>query len=51
MKYVSIRIQKYGKYMFLIIGILFIAYGVMREEQLLMFEKAIHICFECIGIG
>ena len=30
---------------------LFIVYGVYREEAELVLDKAIHICFECIGLG
>lgn len=35
----------------LCIGITFMAHGLMRGEQPVMFEKAINICLECIGIG
>lgn len=30
---------------------LFIAYGVYREEVDIVLNKAINICFECIGLG
>nr|WP_280634479.1 CD1871A family CXXC motif-containing protein [Clostridium aminobutyricum] len=33
------------------IGICSIIYGVSRGETPVMFEKAINICLECIGIG
>lgn len=35
----------------LILGICFIVAGVMRNEVDTMFEKAINICLECVGIG
>lgn len=34
-----------------IIGITFMTYGILRSEVPVMFEKAINICLECIGIG
>lgn len=34
-----------------LIGILFIFIGVRREEVLTVFNKAVKICMECIGIG
>lgn len=35
----------------LVLGICFIVTGIMRNEVDTMFEKAINICLECIGIG
>ena len=35
----------------LVVGILFIAYGVMRGESDSVLSKAIIICLECVGIG
>ncbi|MGN0778488.1 MAG: CD1871A family CXXC motif-containing protein [Aristaeellaceae bacterium] len=32
-------------------AVLFILYGVYREEVSLVLAKAINICFECIGLG
>lgn len=32
-------------------AILFILYGVFRDELYYVFNKAINICFECIGLG
>ena len=29
----------------------FILYGIHRDEILIVLDKAIHICFECIGLG
>ena len=34
-----------------LLGIGSIIYGVSRGEAPVMFEKAINICLECIGIG
>ena len=28
-----------------------IAYGVARGEDVIILNKAIHICFQCIGLG
>ena len=32
-------------------GICFMAFGIYRGEMTVVFEKAIRICLECIGIG
>lgn len=29
----------------------FILYGTFRGEIFIVLDKAIHICFECIGLG
>lgn len=34
-----------------IAGLLFLALGVWREEVLILYQKAIYICMECIGLG
>lgn len=34
-----------------IIGLLMMGIGIYRGEMSVVFEKAIHICLECIGIG
>lgn len=39
------------KYALLFLGLGFIALGVLREEHLIVFKKAVMICLECIGIG
>ena len=35
----------------LVMGLLFIGLGLLREEQLTVLKKAAAICLECIGIG
>ncbi|QAT42857.1 CD1871A family CXXC motif-containing protein [Aminipila luticellarii] len=35
----------------ILIGICSMAFGVFRGETPVMFEKAVNICLECIGIG
>ena len=32
-------------------ALLFIAIGILRQEQLEVMNKAVRICLECIGIG
>ena len=38
-------------YVFLVISMFFIMFGLYREEVLTVFYKASAICMECIGIG
>ncbi len=33
------------------LGILFMILGVWREEVAVLYQKAIYICMECIGLG
>lgn len=35
----------------LTVGILFMILGMWREEILVLYQKAIYICMECIGLG
>lgn len=35
----------------LVISVIFIVLGVIREEHLEVLGKAVRICLECIGIG
>nr|WP_281350951.1 CD1871A family CXXC motif-containing protein [Aminipila butyrica] len=32
-------------------GLCFMGFGIFRGETAVLFEKAINICLECIGIG
>lgn len=34
-----------------LVGISFIVYGIMRSELPIVFNKAVNICLECIGLG
>ncbi len=44
-------LQKNFKYIIFMISILFIGIGILREEQLVVLNKAVNICLECIGVG
>ena len=35
----------------LIVAAVFVAFGIYRQETLIVFEKAVHVCTECIGLG
>lgn len=35
----------------LVIAGVFISYGIGRGEAAIVLNKAVHICFECIGLG
>ncbi|WP_273225707.1 CD1871A family CXXC motif-containing protein [Geosporobacter ferrireducens] len=45
------RINLYSKYGLFITSILFITFGVLRQEHWVVLKKAINICLECIGLG
>ncbi len=32
-------------------GLLFMAFGVWRDEIMILYQKAVYICMECIGLG
>ena len=34
-----------------VLGLAFVGFGLLREEQLTVLKKAAAICLECIGIG
>lgn len=35
----------------LVLGLVFVGFGLLREEHLTVLKKAAAICLECIGIG
>lgn len=43
----KIRLQIAG----IITAVLFIVCGVLRGEAVVVLNKAVNICFECIGLG
>lgn len=45
------RIKNHAWVILLIVGAIMIGIGIIREEHLMVLEKAIMICLECIGIG
>ncbi len=34
-----------------VLGVIFMALGIWRGEMAVVFQKAVNICMECIGIG
>ena len=38
-------------YVMLVLSVVMIITGVMRDEHLIVLKKAVNICLECIGIG
>ena len=47
----TIKPSKAVSCLMLCVGILLIVFGVLRGEAETVYEKAIRICLECIGIG
>ncbi|MCT4631944.1 MAG: CD1871A family CXXC motif-containing protein [Firmicutes bacterium] len=39
------------RFIVLLTSFVFIAFGMIREEHLLVLQKAVAICLECIGVG
>ena len=47
----KIEKNKWIPFLFLALSIVMIGIGVLREEPMIVLNKAINICLECIGIG
>ncbi len=45
------NITKYDKFIILALSLLFVGIGIQRQENLVVFKKAVNICLECIGVG
>lgn len=45
------KLESYAKYMIFFGSLTFVAIGMMWQEHLLVFRKAIKVCLECIGVG
>lgn len=44
-------LEKNLKHIIFVISVFFIGIGILREEQLVVLNKAVNICLECIGVG
>ena len=45
-------ISRWTPVLLLVLGAVLIAVGVLvRQEHVIVFQKAVRICMECIGIG
>lgn len=47
----STRIKRIFQIITAVVSCAFILYGTLRSEILIVLDKAVHICFECIGLG
>lgn len=43
--------KNYTGLLLLLIGLLFLLFGIWRKELADIWRKAVQICMECIGIG
>lgn len=50
MKKISL-LKIYSKHFILVVSVIMIGIGITREENMIVLQKAINICLECIGIG
>ncbi len=44
-------LEKYAKYLLLLLAVALMAYGIGRGEADVVWRKAVNVCLECIGIG
>lgn len=47
----SMRLEQFLPWLFVAAGIGCMALGALRGEVRILFEKAVNICLECVGIG
>ena len=45
------RLWRSKAFLTLAVGLVLIAIGLSRNEYALVFNKAVHLCLDCIGIG
>lgn len=45
------NLRRILSYFILVLSIIFVFFGITRGEVGIVFNKAIHICLECIGLG
>lgn len=45
------NVQNIHRILILILAVAAIAFGIMRQEQMIVLKKAVNICMECIGVG
>lgn len=43
--------QRKGRYILLVLALVCMGMGIMRQEHAAVLQKAINICLECIGVG
>lgn len=43
--------NRHGKWLLLVCAAVFLTVGIYQKELVRIYQKAIRICLECIGIG